>query len=79
MINELCLLEIRRAHQTERSASGESPGSSQRLLVQAWGQKGGQPESWEDLQWELWEVMLQKKEGLEDRSTGKAGEEVRFG
>lgn len=43
------------------------------------GSEGGQPESWEDLQWELWEVMFEKKEGLEDRSTGKAGEEVRFG
>ena len=40
------------------------------------GSERGQPESSEDMQRELWEVMLQKK-GIEDRSTGKVGEEVR--
>ena len=40
MFNEICLVEIWRAHQTERSGFGKTPGSSPRLLVQGWGQKG---------------------------------------
>lgn len=48
MINELCLEEIGRARWAERSACGKSPGSSERLLVQGWGQ-GGASRVQEDL------------------------------